>query len=504
MLKANRVGINVAIEGGSAKTLTSFPPLTSPGADCTAADELIAGATGMAPVEGKLNIYYVNDIGDAIRGLTCNASQNRHEDLVYVAWSWHSPTTLAHELGHSLGLLFPHDGHTEDLSGFDRTNVMASFLDDAHSAVRDHISLGQAFRMNVDAASWLNVPASGPLREASALRLACPCNPYVSQPCPGLTVDVAPINAGGAPIEPWECADVVLLSGTNASHDGVALMGGHRWRDGPGICTRDAVGLPYHWAGAEQIRLLFDNFSSPGTCPSWLAVFFREHGMMYRDLPGQSSGPITLTDALDQGEWADAPPPPYIVPVHVWTSSSVPALTSLAATDAGTASGTFQGDNRTGIKLDFHEESKVVSADGACAVTPAVADEINIYYVSSADPLHARTQNHDGHWCRVGSTDYIVIATGALRSKTALVHYLGHAFGLGDAHSDDGFTSSNVMWDQGTDARTAFSLGQVFRMNLGVASWLNISSKSPRSSDIQLDCAATDSAKCPKLAAEAP
>jgi len=71
--------------------------------------------------------------------------------------SW-TPTTLAHELGHLLGMVGGVE-HTHDydvqLEGFDLSNVMASYLDDQGSAERSHLSLGQAFRMNWDANSFL-------------------------------------------------------------------------------------------------------------------------------------------------------------------------------------------------------------------------------------------------------------------------------------------------------------------------------------------------------------
>jgi hypothetical protein len=503
---ANRVGAAVSIDAGSPQILTTFSSLGRPDFSCPDGDRIIQEASSLTPVEGKLNVYYVDELGPHVRGLTCTLSRNRAEDLVYVSWAAHSPPTLAHEVGHSLGLLFPDDGHTQSLAGFDPTNLMTSYLpDDQAAGIRDHLTLGQAFRMNVDSASWLNLPASGPIREASALRLACPCDPYVSRPCPGLPVDVATIDVGDFQVAPWKCADVVLLTSTDASNDGVGLAAGHRWRDAPAQCTKAVAGTPYHWAGDVRIRLLFDNLSDPGGCPAWVAAFFRDQGMMYLDLGSTAAPPFAFTDDLDEADWAASPPPVYDVPVNVWASSAPVDLTSLVATDVATATGVFHGDNRTGIKLVVQQTpDETITAAGVCALTPAAPHKINVYYVPSTDPIHDVTQNHDGHWCRVGDTDYIVIATGVLYSKTALGHFLGHAMGLSDATVSDGLTSSNVMWDQGSDARTSFSLGQVFRMNLDVKSWLNTSTESPRTEGVTLDCSGGDAPRCPELAATPP
>jgi hypothetical protein len=94
-----------------------------------------------------------------------------------------------------------------------------------------------------------------------------------------------------------------------------------------------------------------------------------------------------------------------------------------------------------------------------------------------------------------------------LYSSTALAHYLGRSLGLGDATEVSGFNSSNVMWAQGTGARTSFSLGQVFRMNVGSNSWLNVSSESPRRDTLRLDCdtgTSPETDKCPKITAKVP
>ena len=63
-----------------------------------------------------LHVYYVDDLGDATRGITCTANQRRPYDVIYVSADLHSPTTFIHELGHALGLTLPSEGHSNVLA----------------------------------------------------------------------------------------------------------------------------------------------------------------------------------------------------------------------------------------------------------------------------------------------------------------------------------------------------------------------------------------------------
>lgn len=101
---------------------------------------------------GRLNVYYVDLPGT---GMTCPDDRN----IVFMALG-KKDATLAHEFGHSLSLLGTW-GHTNGVPGFDESNVMWG-----GDAVRNHISLGQAFRQNLEPVSTLNQNAirSGPTR----------------------------------------------------------------------------------------------------------------------------------------------------------------------------------------------------------------------------------------------------------------------------------------------------------------------------------------------------
>lgn len=96
-------------------------------------------------VKDRLNVYYLPVPGT---GMICPDDRN----VVFMAMN-KKPETLAHEYGHSLSLLGDPGGHTNGLPGFDSSNVMWVRDND----VRDHFSLGQAFRQNVDSSSMLNV-----------------------------------------------------------------------------------------------------------------------------------------------------------------------------------------------------------------------------------------------------------------------------------------------------------------------------------------------------------
>lgn len=122
-------------------------------------------------VKGRLNVYYLPVPGT---GMICPDDRN----VVFMALN-KNPETLAHEFGHSLSLL-GNWGHTNDApSGFGTNNVMWVRAND----VRDHFSLGQAFRQNVDTTSMLNV--NGVRQE-----LARPCALDADTPeCPPLALD---------------------------------------------------------------------------------------------------------------------------------------------------------------------------------------------------------------------------------------------------------------------------------------------------------------------------
>ena len=144
-----------------------------------------------------LNIYYVENIilpPELARpgvldvpGLNCDRFGDGRikgdANITFISGSSNLPT-LAHELGHAFGLRpGSQGGHSNDLRGFDPSNVMWG----GGSPTRSHFSLGQAFRMNTQADEW-----GGTMLIANGLR-AGPgrtCPPLTtSDICPPLALD---------------------------------------------------------------------------------------------------------------------------------------------------------------------------------------------------------------------------------------------------------------------------------------------------------------------------
>lgn len=145
----------------------------------------------------RLNVYYVETISmpdeEDLKGYTCFWQEA--PNIIYVSWDARSDATLAHELAHAFGLQAPASGHTTDYAGFDERNLMWTGLDDAEANARDHLTLGQAYRMNVDARSFVNAARGslGPLRRG--IVKVCQCTAGETEPCPKLSRD--PSQGGG-------------------------------------------------------------------------------------------------------------------------------------------------------------------------------------------------------------------------------------------------------------------------------------------------------------------
>lgn len=123
----------------------------------------------------RLNVYYVNS---AFTGVNCGANPS----IQFVGTTANNQT-LAHEFGHSFSLVPVAGGHTNGLAGFDATNIMQG-----GGAGRTHFSEGQAFRMNVNNTSTINVNGvrTGTVRNPACAPLT------TSNICPRLALNAAP------------------------------------------------------------------------------------------------------------------------------------------------------------------------------------------------------------------------------------------------------------------------------------------------------------------------
>ena len=134
-------------------------------------------------------------------GLTC-ANSSGAAGVILMGVESYTPTTLTHELGHAMSLAPPSLcwGHTNTYQGFESNNVMWSKVDHDVAAFRSHFSLGQVFRMSVDAGSWVNRAAhptipnvklrEGELLPGSAVVESCGTDPYDDQACPKAYTDI--------------------------------------------------------------------------------------------------------------------------------------------------------------------------------------------------------------------------------------------------------------------------------------------------------------------------
>jgi len=103
----------------------------------------------------RINVYFVQNYGN-IPNLTpaYNCWLQGHREIIFVSWDNANVVdpTLAHELGHALGLVHPNavGGHTYQVAGFDAFNLMASNADVTNA------SIGQLYAFNFSTDSWLN------------------------------------------------------------------------------------------------------------------------------------------------------------------------------------------------------------------------------------------------------------------------------------------------------------------------------------------------------------
>jgi len=111
-------------------------------------------------LDPDLFVLFVPSIAGDIRGHACPEAGDQVGRVIWLSWSEYHPTTIVHELGHMLSLIAPYietgNGHTNSLLTFRQDNIMWSSQDPSVRARRSHFSLGQIFRMNLSADSWLN------------------------------------------------------------------------------------------------------------------------------------------------------------------------------------------------------------------------------------------------------------------------------------------------------------------------------------------------------------
>jgi hypothetical protein len=159
----------------------------------------VESALDFTPVKGRVNVVYAEDIqlNDGPRAITCDRTAGE-PPIVVIRYGAEAPTTLAHELGHVMGLVRNafddwRGGHTWQLPGFDETNLMWSETNATVGLERDRISLGQAFRMHVDTRSWVNtIPDGSTVSIRKGDTETCQTSRDTSTPCPVLRTNLTP------------------------------------------------------------------------------------------------------------------------------------------------------------------------------------------------------------------------------------------------------------------------------------------------------------------------
>jgi hypothetical protein len=410
--------------------------------------------TAALDATGVLNVYYV-DGSEVFRGLSCTWHEQRRQEVIYIMWEDHTPSTFIHELGHVLGLSMPSLGHPDRVGGFDRTNVMTSGNDDYDPGGRTHLTAGQIFRMNAEAASWINwsvknfnqlnqIQALDPLairlRETSAPRLSCQCgkdNPLGR--CPTLVEDVA-LRSGRPDAEySWSCVDQLWLKQVPATsnEEPVAIAAGRSWGSPPGTCRKDLSGtFDKHW-GATFLAL--PNLTRAGDCSSSVAIFFRHHGLLYLPLPEPS---VTWTNAAE--EYPVVQVMRNAVPVRVLIHHPWGATASALVDDKKHMLKTFGSFNWSGIALDFKFTTSCQSPTGPF--------EFSLCYGVGA----AEGKLSGAHSVQVSMLK---------RNPTTASHYLGRAMGLQQLTSTQRVFNGNIMQKDPAKRGQRLTRGQVFRVN---------------------------------------
>jgi hypothetical protein len=192
----NRIGIQV--------TTSTFMTATPSQAQTIGNNCETAGALKQSgPAAGvydpdRINVYFVPWIDMLGYGLwlgyNCfepNGSGVRAPNVIFVSLLYGVYSTASHELGHALGLRWlnahSNPGAQDGRVGFPVTNLMYSYVDRATAAAQNRFSLGQAYRMNIDSASWLN--RTGQTSTAS-MKKECQPEPTKNRPCPRLALDL--------------------------------------------------------------------------------------------------------------------------------------------------------------------------------------------------------------------------------------------------------------------------------------------------------------------------
>lgn len=167
---------------GTGVTLDTISSVLSSGSieyDCSAAAEIVANPASYD--EFRLNVYFVKNYQYSDWTPAYNCVDVLHPEIIFISWGYDNvqEPTLAHELGHSLGLIHPLAdwGHT---FAFTTQFESGNFMWDGPEIT--NVSIGQLYAMNFSRDSWLNTDKSAFKRPEAR---SCQDN-WSSGDCPAL------------------------------------------------------------------------------------------------------------------------------------------------------------------------------------------------------------------------------------------------------------------------------------------------------------------------------
>jgi hypothetical protein len=180
LFSVNRLGMTFV-------PIQSAPSPVEEDGECNAL--YITNTLGIDLSTPRLIVIFVRNIDNSggAAGKTCHGPDTAPSRVIFVNDKLATEETLAHEIGHALSHEYPNlcKDHVVagTMPGFAATNLMHERMP---GEVREQLTGGQVFRMNVNSASWYQHETGIPKPHPSR---ACQKEPYESSPCAPLQVD---------------------------------------------------------------------------------------------------------------------------------------------------------------------------------------------------------------------------------------------------------------------------------------------------------------------------